>query len=258
MDLKKEWNHLKISVLIPLTFVILVWAIKIFEEVLQLSFAKFGVLPRAISGLKGILLMPFIHGDSRVEGAFFGDFSHVFHNSSPMLVLGFLLLYMYRKVAVPTIAIIWFLGGALVWAFARGGSVHIGASGVIYGLAAFIFGSGVIRRDAKSIALSLLVAFFYGGMVWGVLPIQPGVSYEGHLFGAIAGFVSAYIFRNVEREKKHEWNEPDEKGPIVEDPFWVKKEVEEPMAPPAATSRSTPTVDVEDELEALKRRISEE
>lgn len=253
MDLKKEWKYFKWSVILPVTFVGLMWVIKIVEEVLMLRFGSFGVLPRDISGLKGILFSPLIHGDARVEGAYFGDFGHVFNNSGPMLVLGFLLIFMYRKVALKTFAIIWVLSGSLVWLFARQ-NYHIGASGVIYGLAAFIFFSGVFRRDVKAIALALLVAFWYGGMVWGVLPIEEGISFEGHLFGGVAGLISAILFRKVDQVEKHKWNEPSDKAPIVEDPFWVKKEkevIEKPVVPPI---QQKPKVDTE--LEALKRKIN--
>jgi len=255
MDLKREWKYFKWSMILPVCFVGLTWVIKIIEEILHLRFASFGVLPRDLSGLKGILFSPLIHGDARVEGAFFGDFSHVLSNSGPMLVLGFLLIYMYRTVALKTFAIIWFLSGSLVWLFARQ-NFHIGASGVIYGLAAFIFFSGVFRRDVKSIALALLVAFWYGGMVWGILPINSGISFEGHLFGGVAGLFSAILFRNVNPEVKHTWNEPADNAPIVEDPFWVKKEQEVIEKPVIAPVQQKPKVD--SELEELKRKINYE
>ena len=166
------------SMAAPAMFVLLLWCIKLAELALNTSFHEWGVQPRSWEGLKGVFTYPLIHGGSR--GELLGHFDHLFSNSVPLLVLGFVLLESYRSVAIKVFFAIYFISGFWIWAGAHPlGSngmptYHIGASGIVYGLAFFIFFSGVFRKDAKSIALALLVAFLYGSMVWGLLPIQPG------------------------------------------------------------------------------------
>lgn len=159
------------------------------DIVVPVDFGQFGIVPRSPEGARGILFAPLLHG----------DFTHLISNSVPLVVLGTGLLYLYRRVSWWVVLIVYVLGGAGVWLFARPASVHIGASGLIYGFAAFIFFSGLLRRDPPSIALALVVTFLYGGMVWGVLPLEPGVSFEAHLSGALAGILCAFLFRNAAR-----------------------------------------------------------
>ncbi len=246
--MSKERISLLNSFKIPIMFVGLLWVIKIIDFILPISLVEYGVLPRTVQGLIGILTYPLIHGDASGEGfKLFGDFAHVFNNSVPLIILGWIGFLSYRKVILKVIPIIWFGSGALVWLFARQ-NWHIGASGVVYGLAFFIFFSGVFRKDIRSIALSLFVAFWYGGMVWGVFPIQEGVSWEGHLFGAIAGVFAAYIYRKVELPKKKVWNEEPEPNVIIEEPFWVKKDPELSYDDPA------PKSNIDQEFENLKQQ----
>lgn len=201
----------------PFIFVGVLWVIKIVEVLSGIELYQLGVQPRHLSGLKGIFFMPFIHG----------DFQHLFSNSVPIIVMGFIIFQSYRQIAFELFLWIWVMTGVWVWIGAFGSGFHIGASGIVYGLAFFIFFSGVIRKDVKSIALALLVAFFYGGIVWGLLPIQEGVSWEGHLAGAISGSFCAWYFRNVNPPKKFAWElEEENENEIVENPFWVKKEEE--------------------------------
>jgi len=240
MSKNKEKSGVIQSLKLPIIFVAILWVIEIIDFLIPIDLDHiFGLLPRNIDGLLGILTYPLMHG----------DFAHLISNSFPLIVLGFLLLQSYRKVAWKTLAFIYFASGVALWFFARE-NFHIGASGVVYGLAFFIFASGVFRKDIKSIALALIVAFFYGGIVWGVLPIQEGVSWEGHLFGAIAGVFCAYRFKDVNKELAHEWNERPEPKTIVEDPFWVRKE--KPTPPPQQRVPPKPTTSVEDDLAALK------
>jgi len=123
--------------------------------------------------------------------------------------LGFLLVNAYRKVALPTLAIIWLLTGIGVWIVGRP-AWHIGASGVVFGINFFIFFSGLFRLDMRSLALSLLVAFAYGGMVWGIFPLDMQVSFEAHAMGALSGLLMAWYFRNVDRAPAVVWDEEDE------------------------------------------------
>lgn len=240
-----EKKRFQSSLAVPFAFICVLWAIKIIEFAAGLNLGFLGVYPRSIIGLRGILTYPLIHG----------DFYHLISNSWPILMMGFILVHSYRKVAATTFLTIYFLSGILVWLFARG-SYHIGASGLVYGLAFFIFFSGVFRKDVKSIALACLVVFLYGGIVWGLLPIQPGVSFEGHIAGAIAGLMCAYFFRGVDRVEPHVWNEVEEDPDNVEEePFWVraKKELEEVVE--QVTDNSTTDEPDQEETEKPKRSI---
>lgn len=148
--------------------------------------SHWGIIPRFTGSLKGILTAPLMHG----------DWAHLISNSAPMAVLGMMLFYFYRKIAWMSFGLIYLLCGFAVWMFARGSSVHIGASGVIYGLVAFIFWNGIFRRDLKSIILLLIVTLLYSGMMFGILPNQPGISWESHLFGGLVGILVAYVMRS--------------------------------------------------------------
>lgn len=200
---KKQKRDLNF-VLIPGTFMLAILTIKIVEigfgSMFDFNLVHLGILPREASGLIGIITSPFIHGDT----------AHVASNALPILFLGMAFVFFYKESYKGALAIIYLLSGTLVWLFART-SYHIGASSLIYGLASFIFFSGIFRRDIKSIALALMVVFLYGGLVWGVLPSQPGISWEGHLFGALSGLLAAYIYRRKDPPKKYDWeNEEDD------------------------------------------------
>ena len=148
---------------------------------------KLGILPRNITGLVGIFTSPLIHG----------SFSHLISNTAPLIFMGLGIFYFYPKVAYKVFTIIYLGTGILVWIFARE-VYHIGASGIIYGFVSFLFFSGIFRKDNRSIALALVVVFLYGGLIWGVLPVEKGVSWESHLFGAIVGIIPAFIFRKID------------------------------------------------------------
>ncbi len=181
----------KHSLLLPFLFVSVLWLIAVVEYTLGISFSFLGVYPRAIKGLPGILLMPFIHS----------NFQHLFSNSVPLLVMGAGIIYFYRSLSYRVFIIIWIISGVCVWLGGRP-SYHIGASGIVYGLASFLFFSGAIRRDPRLAAISLVVVFLYGGLIWGVLPIWPTISWEGHLFGGIAGLACAILYRDQGPKRK--------------------------------------------------------
>ena len=185
MKNSEEIKKLKYSIILPLFLVFLLWIVKIIDISEQLNFFYYGVFPREIKGLLGILLSPLIHS----------DFTHLISNSVPLLVLGTGIIYFYRGLAYRVIGFVWLLSGICVWFGARD-SYHIGASGLIYGLASFLFLSGLIRKDVRLASISLLVVFLYCGLVWGVLPIFPHISWEYHLYGGISGFMAAVMFRN--------------------------------------------------------------
>ncbi len=170
----------------PIAFVFVLWVVKLCEVVFHQEFYQFGVYPREMKGLLGVFLAPLLHG----------DFGHLFSNTIPLLVLGAGLFYFYRQIGYKVFFSIYLISGLWVWVSARA-SFHIGASGVVYGLAAFLFFSGVIRKHKYLMAFSLFVVFLYGSMIWGVLPLQVGISWESHLMGAIAGILCAFYYRKI-------------------------------------------------------------
>lgn len=197
--MNEEKKFAKRSFLIPAYFILFLWLIKGAENIFDISFVQYSVYPGSWSHLAGIIVFPLIHS----------NIDHLLSNSLPLLLFGAGLIYFYPKSTIGVFASVYFVPGILIWLFARP-SFHIGASAVIYGLAAFIFFSGVIRRDKRAIVLALLVTFVYGGMVWGVLPGRPSVSWEGHLFGALTGIVLAFIYRKRDPHKKYDWEEEDD------------------------------------------------
>lgn len=195
---KKIFRH---SLLLPSLFVGLFWLVKLVEITLGISFVKGGVYPLHLKGLHGILSSPFVHS----------GYAHLVSNSVPFFILLFALVYFYRKYSYRIFWQIFLLSGICVWLAGRE-AWHIGASGVVYGLAAFHLVSGIIRNDVRLLTISVVVVFLYGGMVWGMFPINPDVSWESHLWGAVSGVLLALHYRkyNVSR-KPFDWeNEPEE------------------------------------------------
>jgi len=149
---------------------------------------RFGVYPRTLSGAWGILFHPFVH-----EG-----WSHLGNNLPAFFILSTALYYFYHVDANRIFIMIWLITGVLLWIIGRE-SYHIGASSIIYGLAFFLFWSGLITPSIALTAISLIVVFWYGSMVWDMFPFLPNetVSWEGHLSGAIAGSLAAFFFRRA-------------------------------------------------------------
>lgn len=200
LDPKMEKRIFIHSLILPALFVFVFWMIKITEQVTGISLVEWGVFPREWRGLPGILFSPFIHS----------GFSHLISNSVPFFILFFALIYFYRRISYRIFIILYLLSGLTVWLAGRP-AWHIGASGVVYALAAFHFVSGIIRNDVRLLTLSVVVVFLYGGMVWGLLPIDPKMSWEGHLWGAVSGVVLALYYRKyIIRRDKFEWEEEEE------------------------------------------------
>ena len=176
------------------------WMVKLVEYNFGISFADYGVRPKSLSGLKGILFSPFIHK----------DFSHLINNSYPILILGGMLFSFYKKIAAQLFLWLFFIAGFWLWIIGRP-SFHIGASGIIYALASFLFISGIIRKNPRLAAVSMLIIFLYGSMIWGVLPTKEHISWEGHLSGFMAGIIVAIFYRNEgPKRKKYQWEIDEE------------------------------------------------
>ncbi len=159
------------------------WFLKTIEYYFDLDFRTLGIFPRKTESLKGIFFSPFIHG----------SFDHLISNTFPFLLLGTAIFYFYRRMAYRIIFFSWILTGIAVWIGGRY-SWHIGASGLVYAFASFLFFAGILNKERQLIAISLLVIFLYGGLIWGILPGQKGISWESHLFGFLSGFMFAYFY----------------------------------------------------------------
>ena len=198
-DSERARGNFRLALKLALGFVGLLWAIALLNWILDVGPDDFGVRPRELAGLVGVLLAPVVHA----------GFAHLIANSLPVLILGTAMLYLYPQASVTVLPALYLGPGVLVWLFARGG-IHLGASGLIYGLASYIFLAGMIRRDRRAIAASLLVSFMYGASVWGVLPIERGVSWETHLAAAVIGAVLAIVLRHLDIPPRHRYSWEDE------------------------------------------------
>lgn len=191
-------NSILNAIAIPFVMVVFLWLIFSIEIRYNLNFNKFGVYPRKFSGLVGVVCSPFIHS----------NITHLYSNTIPLLVLGSSLFFFYKNIALRVIVFGILLSGLFTWFIGRP-SFHIGASGLIYVLFSFIFFKGIFTKNYRLIALSLLVVFLYGSMIWYTIPIKEGVSWEGHLSGFIVGLFFALIFnRKIEKSKVYDWEQP--------------------------------------------------
>lgn len=170
----------------PLSFVGFIWVVHIGSVLFDLDLRRLGVYPHHIEGLPGILTAPLIHG----------SWEHLFFNSVSFLMMGAVLFLFYPRIALRSIIWLYLLSGLGIWITGQPNSYHIGASGVVYGMVSLVFWSGIFRRNVKSIILALIVLMLYAGLFEGIFPGQEGISWEGHLLGALAGIFLAWIYRH--------------------------------------------------------------
>ena len=195
--MKKEFVH---AVKFPLFFVFILTCIHLYATLYDVKLSHWGVYPRETNGIYGIFSSVLIHG----------SWEHLFNNSLPLLVLGTALFHFYKSLAPKVWLYSILYTGLLLWLGGRP-SFHIGASGLVYALASFLFFSGFIRKHRNLMALSMSVVFLYGGMVWGIFPSQEHISWEGHLFGAINGLFWALYYKDEgPQRKKYSWELEDE------------------------------------------------
>lgn len=189
------WSQLKTPLIVMGSFIVLLWAIEIVDQFVlgctvdsfggqHCPLDNFGVRPRTITGLWGILWAPFLHG----------GFEHLFANTGPLLILGSIVIITrslpdFFKVSFIVILI----GGLGTWLIAPAGQVHLGASGLIFGYFGFLVLSAYYERSCRAIVIALVVLLLYSGILWGALPQGNGISWQTHLFGFIGGWTSAYI-----------------------------------------------------------------
>ena len=166
-------------------FVALLWAVQVVNWIFGYGLnPAFGLIPRHVSGLDGVIAMPLLHG----------SFAHLMANTPPLLVMGGLLVATTTRGLLSVNAVVIGLGGALVWLFGSS-AIHIGASGLVFGWFGFLIARGLVDRSPITLGAALVVGVLYGSILWGVLPGQPGVSWEAHLFGVIAGAGAAFLIR---------------------------------------------------------------
>ena len=208
MNLRVEQKQILYALFFPVLFIIVLWLIWIVEKTLGADWSHWGIYPGKMYGLRGIITFPLIHADAK----------HLFSNSVPLLVLSWCLIYFYKDLGYAVFPVLWIFSGLFTWIFGRD-SWHIGASGLIYSLAFFLFFSGIFRRYIPLMAVSLVVVFLYGSMVWNMFPIaeivDPSVSWEGHLAGAISGLLCALIF--VKQGPQKPEPEPEEEEEATEE-----------------------------------------
>ena len=210
-EVRQDSERLTRAFLLSACFAIVLWFVKIIEAVTGVDTIPYGIYPGRVSGLLGILTAPFIHGSP----------AHLVSNTLPIVILGTTLLYGYPKAARIVIPALFLAAGLGVWLFARK-AYHVGASGLTFGMLFFVFTIGVLRWDRRAIALALVVFLLYGGMVWGVFPSDPAISYESHLSGALAGVALAFLLRRLDpppMPKRYSWeDEPETRERARTDP----------------------------------------
>jgi membrane associated rhomboid family serine protease len=203
-DAAADAGRLRRGFVAALAFAGVLWLIKLLELALHLDLTRYGVYPGTLRGLAGIVFAPLIHG----------SLGHLFANTLPVIILGTALLYGYPRSARLVIPVLYFGTGIGVWLFARS-AWHIGASGLTVGVMFFVFTSGVLRWDTRSIALALVVFLLYGGMLWAVFPGDPSVSFESHLAGALLGVTLAVLLKNRDPpspSKRYSWEDEEEQS----------------------------------------------
>lgn len=212
--MSSEKKKLYYSLFFPTVFLIIIWIVALLEYILNIRFVEYGVWPRSPEGAIGILTAPLIHG----------DLNHLFANSVPLFVLGASLFYFYRSIALRVFILIYLFSNIWVWGIGRE-AYHIGASGIVYGLASFLFVSGLIRKEPRLMAISMFVAFMYGSFIWGIFPElfpEKNISWEAHLMGLLAGVIFAIYFRKRGPQKRRYSWEFEEEEDVDDGPAYWK------------------------------------
>lgn len=192
-------NNFNIEIILyPILLISILWVVYWGEFYSPIDLIHFGIMPRTLSGLSGVFFSPLLHSTN--------DIFHLINNTFPIFILSIALLYYYRKIAFQVFFLSWFLCGILTWIIAKNeGSFHIGISSIIYSLVCFLFVSGVLGKQKQLQAVSLLIVFIYGSLVWGVFPMEEKVSWQGHLAGSITGIaLAAYYYDGPINQKESE------------------------------------------------------
>lgn len=218
--MREDKRDLISAMIVPAAFVVLLWIIKILEVTTNISLTQYGLEPRSTTGLIGIITMPLLHS----------DFSHLSSNTLAVFLLLSGLYLFYKNFASTLFVSFYFFSSLAAWIIGTSGTIHIGASGLVYCLAWFHILSGFLKRNKPQMAFGFLVIFLYGSVVWGIFPMfqsSPRISWQGHLGGAITGIVFAILFKHkgivhkevIPLEKEEELSD--------EDPYWMEGSHEE-------------------------------
>jgi len=202
MPTLRKLNFTPSTFLYPLLLVFIIWLFYWLELRFHINFKPYGIQPHTLTGLRGILFSPLIHG----------SLSHLLSNTIPLFVLSMALFYFYKDISWQILIIGGFLTGILTWLLGRPGTTHIGASGIIYLMTSFLIFKGIWSKNYRLIALALIVIFLYGSLVWGMFPQKKNISWEGHLSGFLSGFILALVYRGYQIEY-HENQVIDQRPP---------------------------------------------
>ena len=216
------------------------------DEYLGYNLGKYGLIPRDFIGLRGIFTMHFLHG----------GLNHIWHNTLAFIVLNTFLFYFYRSISIKTFFTIFFFSGIMLWLIGRP-TVHIGASMIIYGEFAFLFLSGIIRKNPILARVTLIVGLYYGSLVWYLFPVDAKISWDGHLSGFVIGLIAAIIFRKQGPQRKV-YRYEVEPELSDENPYWLDPSIHsispkgdlehsgtaetQPHAPQGETLRERPSI----------------
>jgi membrane associated rhomboid family serine protease len=193
---KKAWPK---ALRLSLIFVAIIWLVFLLGFFIPFfDVSRYGIHPRNVNGLYGIFSTVFLHG----------SFSHIISNTLPLILALTALYGNYPKTANKVLFLSIVITGLLVWAFARTAN-HIGASGLLYCLLTYIFVSGFSKKDIQSIGISLVIAFLYGSLIFGIIPDEEYISWESHLFGFINGVFLAWLFRHKDKPVYKIWDDED-------------------------------------------------
>lgn len=200
-----EKKRIWLAMIPPIVLVVTLWLVAVVNETILPGdvLGQYGIFPRRLTGLRGILFSPFIHS----------SFSHLFSNTLPLFILLWCIFYFYAEIAYHVTGVLWVLSGFLTWVIGRD-SYHVGASGLVFALFSFLFFSGIFRRHIPLISVSLMVAFIYGSTIWSIFPVaeyvDADISWEAHLSGFVSGLIVAAAFRKQGPQKPPEEEETPE------------------------------------------------
>lgn len=183
------YQKYRASLIIPLRLTFIMWVLFCIQFFLGIDFSFLGIKPRTSFGLIGIITSPLVHGNA----------NHILSNSLPFVILSASIFIFYNGISKWIFFSCYFLTSALVWLLGRGEFHHIGASGVIYALAFFLIFFGFFRKDFRSLLVSILIVALYGGLMYGVFPSRPGISWESHALGALVGASLAFVYRKTKK-----------------------------------------------------------
>lgn len=205
---KRARHNFWLAMRLTAGFIAVMWAVFLFESLAGLDLARFGLRPREGVGLLGLATTPLLHA----------HLAHIASNTVPLFIGGVAMLFLYPNSALKALPVMYVGSAAVAWVFGRP-SLHIGASGLVYAILAFVFVSGILKRDLRSVGVSLLVWFLYGSMLWGVLPLNATSSWELHASGMAIGVILAFVFRHQDLPpvKRYEWEWEEEFPDEVDD-----------------------------------------